>query len=239
VTENDLIDYTPELKAEALKIAQQYTFGPLFTPPSHEKPLLAMPSVGGGANWPGCAFDPETQMLYIPSMNWPSQLFVAPPDPARSNLNYARVGGPVAEGPRGLPLLKGPYGELVAMDLQTGTIAWRRANGGTQYNEHPALKGLDVSELGSNGRAAAIVTKALLIATDGAGERSGPLKGGGGLRLRMFDKSTGGEVAAFAFTSPPTGVPMTYMRNGRQFIVVALGTNPAQLVALALPKEHS
>jgi quinoprotein glucose dehydrogenase len=232
VNTDDLIDYTPELKAKALKIAEGLNFGPLFTPPTHDKPLLEVPGYGGGANWPGCAFDPESGLFYIPSMNWPSLLFVAPPDAARSNFRYTRARGDM-EGPEGLPLLKGPYAEIVAMDLSRGEIAWRKVNGGEAFKAHPALAGHAIPELGSNARAAALVTKTLLFVTEGSG-RSGSASGGG-TRLRMIDKKTGDEVAGFDFLDQPTGVPMTYLWKGRQFIVVPIGSNPAQLVALALP----
>ncbi len=229
---DDLIDYTPELKAEALKLAEGLNFGPLFTPPTHDKPLVELPGYGGGANWPGCAYDPETGRLYIPSMNWPSLLFVAKPDAARSNFRYTRSRGDM-DGPQGLPLLKGPYAEVVAMDLPRGEIAWRRTNGGEAFKMHPTLQGLDLPELGTNARGAALVTKTLLFVTEGSG-RSGSASRGG-THLRMFDKATGEEVAAYDYLDQPTGVPMTYLWQGRQYIVVALGSNPAQLVALALP----
>ena len=231
---DDLIDYTPELKAKVVEIATGLHFGPLFTPPTHDKPLVEVPGYGGGANWPGCAFDPETGRFYIPSMNWPSLLFVAEPDPARSNFRYTRSRGDV-EGPDGLPLLKGPYAEIIAMDLPRGEIAWRRTNGGEALKTHPALAGHDLPELGTNARAAVLVTKALLFATEGSG-RSGSASRGG-TRLRIFDKPTGDEVADFDFLDQPTGVPMTYLWQGRQFIVVPIGSSPARLVALALPRD--
>ncbi len=229
---DDLIDYTPELKAKAQEIAQGLHFGPLFTPPTHDKPLVEVPGYGGGANWPGCAYDPKTGRFYIPSMNWPSLLFVAAPDPARSNFRYTRSRGDI-DGPDGLPLLKGPYAEIVAMDLSRGEIAWRRTNGGEALKTHPALAGRDLPELGTNARGAVLVTKTLLFATEGSG-RSGSASRGG-THLRIFEKATGEKVATFDFLDQPTGVPMTYLWQGRQFIVVPIGSNPSQLVALSLP----
>ena len=70
ITEDDLIDFTPELRAEALRIAERALLGPIFTPPplrGPQGPLIQAPGPGGGMNWPGSAVDPETGRLFIPS----------------------------------------------------------------------------------------------------------------------------------------------------------------------------
>ncbi|PCJ62440.1 MAG: pyrroloquinoline quinone-dependent dehydrogenase, partial [Candidatus Hydrogenedentota bacterium] len=231
VTEDMVIDFTPELKAKALEVLKAYTFGPLFTPPGLDKPLLNLPGYGGGANWPGVAVDPETGYMYIPTMNHPSVIQVGKPDPARSNFRYTRSGAPFPDVD-GLPLLKPPYAEIVAMDLNKGEIAWRVTNGGDGPRDHPALKGLDLPPMGSNGRAAVLVTKTLLFATEGSGRSESAT--GGGRHLRAFDKHTGEELASIELPGEITGVPMTYLHEGKQYIVVAVGTNPARLVALSL-----
>jgi quinoprotein glucose dehydrogenase len=140
------------------------------------------------------------------------------------------------DGPDGLPLLKGPYAHIAALELDTGDLKWKVVNGGDGFRNHPRLRDLDLPPTGSNARAAVLVTKSLLFATEGSG-RSGSATGGG-TRLRALDKSTGAEVAAFDLLDQPTGVPMTYQWQGRQYIVVAVGSTPAQLVALALPGDR-
>ena len=105
-------------------------------------------------------------------------------------------------------------------------------NGGDGPRDHPLLKELDLPPLGSNARAGALVTKTLLFVTEGSG-RSGSATGGG-TKLRAFDKATGEVLAAFELPGEPTGAPMTYLADGRQYVVVAVGTAPPQLVALAL-----
>ena len=232
ILEENLIDFTPELRARALEVLEEYQIGPLFTPPLVGKPTAMLPGYGGGANWPGAAFDPETEMLYVPSMNRPSAISLGTPDPARSNFRYTRSW---AEVPLidGLPIVKAPYARIVAIDLKTGDIAWKATNGGDGPRDHPLLKGLDLPPLGSNARAAVLVTKTLLFATEGSG-RSGSATGGG-TKLRAFDKATGEVLAAIELGGQPTGVPMTYKADGRQYVVVAVATTPAQLVALALP----
>ena len=109
VSEDDLIDLTPELLAEAKKIAAGFHMGPLFTPPSTGAGTLMLPSAGGGANWPGATVDPETGVLYVPSSTTISVHPLAKPDPARSNLDYVGSFFANAGGPRGLPLVKPPW----------------------------------------------------------------------------------------------------------------------------------
>ena len=106
ITEDDLIDFTPELRAEALAIARTYVLGPLFTPGSLPEPgpdgkqgTIQMPGRVGGADWTGAAFDPETDRLYVPSMTGPIAQNVMPGNPESSNLRYrvsnnTRIVGP-------------------------------------------------------------------------------------------------------------------------------------------------
>jgi quinoprotein glucose dehydrogenase len=195
VRAEDVIDFTAELREEALAILANFKIGPLFTPPGVDKPLITMPGYGGGANWPGAAVDPDTATLYIPAMNHPTVLALRQADPARSNLRYTRRSASL-RGPRGLPLFKPPYATLTAVDLNQGRIRWQVTNGGPGPVEHPALAGLDLPPLGTNARA--------------------------------------GVLGAFELPGEPTGVPMTYAVDGKQFIVVAVGTRPARLVALSL-----
>src|SRR3954469_7139685 len=106
VTENDLIDLTPALKAEALQVVKRYKMGPIFTPPvasSLEGPLgtLQLPSEVGGANWPGGSMDPESTYLYIHSHTTVFVNALVPGNPAQTDMAYvagqARAAGP---GPR-------------------------------------------------------------------------------------------------------------------------------------------
>ena len=103
VSEDDLIDFSPELRAKALEIASWYKLGPLFTPPvvsSIDGPLgiLMSPSTGGGTNWPGGSFDPETGMLYVSSNSSMGALGLVPPYPGQSDMAY--IQGNAATGPR-------------------------------------------------------------------------------------------------------------------------------------------
>ena len=266
ITADDLIDFTPALKAEALQIASQYKLGPLYTPPivpdtGGKAATLLLPSHVGGANWPGGAVDAEAGVLYVSSVTNAEALAVAPADPKRSDMGYVggrsggRSGQPLREftegtdqsarpapktniGPQGLPLVKPPWGRITAIDLNTGEHLWMIANGDAPdyVRNHPALQGIDLRNTGKPSRSPLLVTKTLLFGADGNNLWASPAGAGGNL-FRAIDKQTGKVIHEMPLPSMATGVPMTYMVDGRQFIVIAVGAigTPAELVALALP----
>ena len=125
----------------------------------------------------------------------------------------------------------------VVIDLDTGEISWQIAHGETPDNvrTHPALQGLSVPRTGRAGTVGTLVTKTLLV----AGERGGftTLSGRRGAMLRAYDKTTGQEVGAVYMPAPQTGSPMTYMLDGRQYLVVAISGagHSGELVAFTLP----
>jgi quinoprotein glucose dehydrogenase len=238
-TEENLIDFTPELRAEAKKILEQYDHGPLFTPPT-ERGTINLPGWAGGGNWWGAAFDPQTGMFYVPSITAPIIVKLIKPDPARSNFNYVRGGAAIggsAEGPRGLPLFKPPYGRITAINLNTGDNAWMIPHGdGPRKRVNDTIKEMsgkevDVGPLGAGG-GGPLLTKTLLFVGQGAGGRGGRAGGGANL-LRAFDKATGKVVAEIELPATPSGTPMTYLAGGKQFIVLA--TADGKLVGYSLP----
>ena len=233
--EENLIDFTPELRSEALAILDRYDHGPIFTPPT-EKGTVNLPGWGGGGNWWGAAFDPDTGILYIPSSTGPIAVKLTKPDPARSNFQYLRTfegTGMSTAGPRGLPLFKPPYGRITAIDLNKGEHVWQvpHGDGPRQKVNEIIANGKDVGPLGAGG-GGPLLTKTLLFVGQGSGGRGGG-SGGGGNVLRAFDKTTGKVIAEIGLAAMPHGTPMTYMASGKQHIVVA--TSDGRLVALRLP----
>jgi quinoprotein glucose dehydrogenase len=154
VSIDDLIDFTPELRQEAIEITKRYVTGPLFTPPSIKgdgpndtKGTLQLPGSVGGADWNGAAFDPETRMLYVPSVTGVFAADLLPGIPGRTNLRYTRGTREFVTGPRGLPLFKPPYGRITAINLNTGDHVWMKPNGDGP-RDHPAIKHLNLPPLG-------------------------------------------------------------------------------------------
>ena len=259
ITADDLIDFTPELRAEAVKVMSRYKIGPLFTPPvvsRWEGPLatLTLPDNVGGANWPGGSLDPETNYAYVHSHTRVFDLGLVVPPLDRSDMRYVRGQAPnpdssskasLFESPspppsvQGLPLVKPPYDRITAIDLNRGEIVWQKTHSSTPDNirNHPALRGLTLPRLGQPGRTfiGTLVTKTLVIAGDGgfhtnaAGER--------GALLRAYDKATGEDRGAVFMPAPQTGSPMTYLHGGRQYLLVAVsgGNYSGELIAYRLP----
>ena len=297
VSVDDLIDFTPELRAQATELVKKYRIGPLFTPPTLAKPdgplgTLMLPMDVGGANWPGGSFDPETNRLYIHShttvftlRNVPAELAMPGPKNAGGILRPATepgeeedgaasrgggrggagrgaggLGGRGAGGGRGpggpggfgggrggtsvqgLPLIKPPYDRITAYDMNTGDILWQKTHSSTpdEIKNSPALKGLNLPRLGQPGRTfvGVLTTKSLVIAGEGGVHTNS--KGEQVALLRAYDKATGEDIPGEVnMPGKQTGSPMTYLYNGKQYIVLAVTTNGTngggELVAYALP----
>ena len=294
--EDYLIDFTPELHAEAEQLIKMYRIGPAFTPGAVSKPegplaTLTLATAGGGSNWPGGSYDPETHMVYVSS-----QAAVTPiglvPGGQRSDMNFisgqapqpagagrggtqaaAGRGGRGAQaagrGPafvpspataaadpdapppaaaaagggrggttvQGLPLIKPPYGSITAINLDRGDIAWSVPHGDTPDNirNHPLLRGMNIPRTGRTGTAGQVVTRNLVIVGE-KGDVTMP-DGRRGAYLRAYNKATGKDAGAVYMPAPQTGSPMTYMLNGKQYIVVAIGSGDysAEYRAYRLP----
>jgi len=246
---DDLIDFTPELHAEAVKLAGRYKIGPIFTPPvvsQWEGPLatLMLPTLTGGANWQGASLDPETNIMYVFSNTSIGQAGLIHPPPERSDMLYTAGTAPNPAAPpagrgrggagggdegggggglnvQGLPLVKPPYGRITALDLNKGEMVWQIAHGDTPDNikNNPALKGLTIPRTGRQGRIGTLVTKTLVIAGEG-GFATTP--SGRGAMLRAYDKATGRDAGAVFMPAPQTGTPITYLANGRQYLTIAI-----------------
>ena len=157
---------------------------------------------------------------------------------------------PVKKGPSnewislnvdGLPLIKPPYGTISAIKLDTGEIVWQIAHGETPdlVRNHPALKGLTIPRTGQQTwNVGTLVTKTLVIAGDA--QVTTTAEHPRGAMLRAYDKATGKEVGAVYMSAPESGSPMTYMLNGKQYIVIAVsgGTYSGEYIAYALPSDE-
>lgn len=250
VSPEDLIDFTPALRAEALKAMESYRTGPIYTPPSLIDAngtfgTLMLPHNQGGANWPGGSFDPDTRTLYVYSQTLLANIGLVPRDPKVTDFPYSGRTAALPPGPapgrggltvQGLSIIKPPYGRITAINLDRGEIVWQIAHGDTPdaIRNNPALKGVDIPRTGQSGMAGTLVTKTLVIAGETQFSTASHARGA---LLRAYDKATGADAGAVLMPAPQTGSPMSYMLGGRQYLVVAIaGTGfPGELVAYVLP----
>jgi quinoprotein glucose dehydrogenase len=233
MTENDLIDLTPELRADALEVFRRFESGPLFSPPSLTG-TLGLPGAAGGAGWRGAGLDPESRVLFVPSINRPTVFRVEAGEKFRYETqatNPVWFPGGEAWSEDGIPLSKPPWSRMTAIDLDTGEQLWQ-VPVGDGPRDHPRLRELGLPPLGSGTPTCVLVTKTLLFAGDGAELF---FRGPGDPIFRAYDKATGAVVGSLRVPAPIRGCPMTYEHRGRQFIVfpVAAAEHP-QLIALAL-----
>jgi quinoprotein glucose dehydrogenase len=301
VSVDDLIDFTPKMRDEALTAVAKYKIGPVFTPPVESKaggPLatLTLGTASGGTNWPGGSYDPETHTVYVYACNaCLTPIGLVQPAKELSDMNYVAGtagqevrmrtgpgegsgadalaerpapaagrsgrggrgggGGGAAAGGRGagggggggggllvegLPLIKPPYATISAINLDQGEIVWQVAHGETPDNirNNPALKGLNIPRTGQSGyNIGTLVTKSLVVAGDSAITTTP--SGVRAAMLRAYDKTTGKEVGSVMMPAPQSGSPMTYMANGRQYIVIAVSGGPysGEYLAYTLPVD--
>jgi quinoprotein glucose dehydrogenase len=249
LAKDDVIDFTPELRAEAMKVLQRYRWDEtLFSPPivGDANGLLGAIQVGntlGGTNWPGGGYDPESRVVFVMASNAGVGAYSVMHRPDLGDGQYVS-GVANRQGPGGglnvqnLPIVKPPYGVLAAIDLDRGEIKWQVPHGETPdvVRNHPALKGLTIPRTGQNGSQGLVVTKTLVAMGDR--QVTAPPGRQRGAMLRAYDKQTGAQVGEVWMPAAQTGSPMTYMVEGRQFVVVATGGPGAQseYLAFALPQ---
>jgi len=294
VSVDDLIDFTPKLRDEALTQIAKYKIGPVFTPPVESKvdgPLatLTLGTASGGTNWPGGSYDPETHTVYVYACNaCLTSIGLVKPPKELSDMNYVAgtagqpvrmmagpgensgadaitgartapavaAAAPAGRGGRGaaaaagggggggrltverLPMIKPPYSTISAINLDKGEITWQIAHGETpdDIKSNPALAGLSIPRTGQSGyNIGTLVTKTLVIAGDGT--MTTQPSGARAAMLRAYDKASGKEVGSVMMPAPQSGSPMTYMVNGRQYIVIAVSGGPysGEYLAFTLP----
>ncbi|MFQ5678976.1 MAG: PQQ-binding-like beta-propeller repeat protein [Gemmatimonadota bacterium] len=243
VLDEDLIDFTPGLRAEAEEILKQWDRGPLFTPLS-ERGTLTMPGFIGGASWAGAAVDPATGVLYVPSVTLPTLLWLQEPSgPSAYPYEVGFDANP--RGPQGLPFVKPPYGRVTAIDLNTGEHLWRTPMG-KGPRDHPTLAGLDLPDLGWPFRTFEVRTPSLLLAAqEGPFSIRGLSPRGNSIyldtedqepSLRALDPATGEIVGEIPLPGNASAGFLTYEAGGVQYVAIPLGgaSQPARIVGLRL-----
>jgi len=242
LTEDDLIDFTPELRQKAIEALADFAIGPLFQPPLHrdndlgKRASLWCPGDVGGTNIDGVpAYDPETGVIFVTSQKGCSSRIMIPgvekdahiDQPTGTTISDYAVGPAASPGRiEGLAYWKAPYSKITAIDLNTGEHLWWRPVGDTPNNvlRHPALQGRPDPMTGSGRQAAQFVTPDMLVYS-GNGSDNTPY-------IFAVDKKTGEEIARVRAPRNIRYGMMTYMHEGKQYIVVNMNGGNA---AFALP----
>lgn len=227
ISADTLIDFSAELRNEALQAIENFDYGPLYTPPSL-RGTINLPGWFGGGGWQGAAADPDTGILYIPSASAPMVVTLVEPDPAQSNFDYVRGGNGAAPTPRGLPLTKPPYGRITAIDLNTGEHEWMIPHGEGVRARIIEQGIVDPGPVGSPSRTGPLLTKTLLFVAQ---------EDNGRYVLRAFDKANGSVLHEIDLPLPPGGTPMSYSVGGTQFLALAVGAGAdSRILSFALPQ---
>jgi quinoprotein glucose dehydrogenase len=241
LTHDDLIDYTPELRAAAIDILKEFKLGPLFNPPLHRDNDLGYrgsywcPGDGGGTNIDGpTVADPETGILYVSSRKACSSRVIVKGEERDANIeaptgvtlsDWAALRSDQVRGPDNLPLFKPPYSHITAIDMNSGEHLWQIPIGETpdRVLDHPDLQGMEIPRTGTGRNAPMAVTKTLFMYTSTASDRT-PM-------LFFVDKLSGEELGSVEIPAPVNYGMSTYVHEGKQYVMLQTG---AKLTAMAL-----
>jgi quinoprotein glucose dehydrogenase len=207
---DELTNVTPESRAYCAKILEGAVFGSMYTPIGL-KPTVLFPGTNGGANWGGASWDPETRTLYVNSMD-NGMLVRMIPRPEGSKIPYRSqsVGQARFWDPNHLPCQQPPWGQLTAIDLDTGEFRWRSTLGVIDELIEKGIPPTGTSNLGGS-----IVTAGGLVFIGATNDS----------RFRAFDKATGKEIWTVRLPASAHATPMTFLgkKSGKQFVVIASG----------------
>ncbi len=245
--------------------ANGLNYGPLFTPPTEKQSTASLPGAIGGASWAGAAFDPTTKMLFIPSITSPFVLGLQNDLGSNFKYSWKVKVAKYLDAPDAPSLTKPPYGRITAINMNTGEHVWTTAIGRGPKDD-PLLQGLKLNghddmnfpegDLGWPRRIHVLATSDLLFAAQ-SGKYQGvnvhllgpnqkaPIPYPNSIvshleddepLLRALDPRTGKVLAKIQIPANAWGAPMTYLVNGKQYVVMAVGgaNLPAKLIALSI-----
>jgi quinoprotein glucose dehydrogenase len=223
ITAADLYDVTPEHRDACAKRLANLRNDGIYTPPSTQGTLVH-PATGGGANWSGGAFDLKRRLLFVPVNNLGIEIRLAATG-RDSGERYRIDGGHVLFAHDGVPCNRPPWGNLVAVDVDKGEIAWSVSTS----------TGPD--DLGNSSYGPPLSTAGGLVFHGGTWW---PV-------LRIHDATAGERVGRLELPAGVHGGAITYKLRpeGRQYIVVAAGGHDGlgspkgdYVVAWALPQAR-
>ena len=227
MTEANVTNIAPANRAFVLEQLKKVRGGPAFNPPSLQGTVV-VPGFHGGATWSGASFDPESNYLFLNVNNVPNIVTLVE-EPAGAAARYRITGYNKFLDQEGYPAIEPPWGELVAIDLSQGTIAWR-----VPLGEYAELSARGVPQTGTESFGGTIVTAGGLVFIGGTRDE----------KFHAFDKSTGKLLWEFQLPAGGYATPATYSVGKQQFVVIAasgggkLGTKLGDsIMAFALPSQ--
>lgn len=228
ITEEDLNDLTPEIHEQAKAMMAKASYGPLFTPAGLGITVI-LPGVGGGANWGGATFDPESRFLYVPSRRMPHFANAIPTGDDPHGIRYRVEWMGINLNIQRLPIVKPPWSSITAYTLDTGKIVFQVPNGAGPKT-HALLNGLELPDLGNIQEAPGLLVSADLIF-------HGSPKGWHDSQLVARSKHTGEQIWEHDMPGIFAGAhPITYKVGKEQFVAIGTGSviQPARIVAFKL-----
>lgn len=250
ITEDDLADFTPEIRQQAIDAMANYQMGPLFNPPIHagndtgKFAAMNCPGGAGGANITAPAVaDPETGKLYVSSHKACFALRLIPgeeadllyPNTTGTTLSEWANAGPGATSrpprhPAGIPIWKPPYSRITAIDMNTGDHSWMIPTGETpnRIKNNPALEGVDIGNTGTGALVPMVVTKNMLVYSDAASD--------GTPMLYAINKDSGEIMAQIEAPARSSYGMSSWVHDGHQYIILQTGST---LTAMALPEAQA
>ena len=241
ITHDDLVDFTPALREQAIEALKDHKIGPLFNPPLHRdndqgyRAAYWCPGDNGGTNIYGpTVADPETGIVYVTTQKGCSSRIVVSGEERDVNIekptgrtfsDFASLRSDQVRHPAGIPLLKPPYSHITAIDMKTGEHLWQLPVGETpdRIKDNPALEGVDIGETGTGRHAPMLVTKTAFIY---GGQLADDTPA-----LFFIDKVTGETIGNVEVEDPMNYGLSTYIHEDKQYILLQTGS---KLTALAL-----
>ncbi|HEV3484151.1 MAG TPA: pyrroloquinoline quinone-dependent dehydrogenase [Vicinamibacterales bacterium] len=234
---SDFYTLTPEHEAYCKELWQKHGMyaAPLFTPPAIDGTMVMFPSTLGGGNWSGLSYDASRGFVYTNIMNLGQVARMERrTDPATGPVTYKRTGpwgspyGRFWNPQTKVPCSAPPFGELVAVDVNTAEIVWRVPLG---VFDELAARGFPKTGAPNIGGTIATASGIVFIGATIDG------------RFRAFDAGAGTLLWETRLEASAHATPMSFMgRDGRQYVVIAAGGNGllasppgSKVVAFALP----
>jgi quinoprotein glucose dehydrogenase len=241
LTYDDLVDFTPELREQAIEALKDHKIGPLFNPPLHRdndqgyRAAYWCPGDGGGTNIDGPSVaDPETGILYVSTRAACSSRIIVSGEERDANIekptgrtfsDFASLRSDQVRHPAGIPMFKPPYSHITAIDMNTGEHLWQLPIGETpdRYSDNPAVEGIDIGDTGTGRNAQMLVTKTMFVYSSMLADETPA--------LFFVDKQTGEQIGSIEIPGRNGYGLSSYVHDGKQYIMLQTGP---KLTAMSL-----